>query len=92
MSGGFRSRSAGRRSQETARNQEPERKGQKNGRGDRRGQASRRGGASKRGPVTRTGDAAREAAFDVLLRVSEEGAYANLALPCLLYTSPSPRD
>ena len=84
MSGGFRSRSAGRRSQETARNQEPERKGQKNGRGDRRGQASRRGGANKRGPATRTGDAAREAAFDVLLRVSEEGAYANLALPALL--------
>ncbi|WKD57606.1 Ribosomal RNA small subunit methyltransferase B [Corynebacterium capitovis DSM 44611] len=56
MSGGFRSRSARRRTQPA---EAPPRKA----------------------PI---GDAAREAAWHVVLRVAEEGAYANLVLPKLL--------
>ncbi|AWB84067.1 RsmB/NOP family class I SAM-dependent RNA methyltransferase [Corynebacterium liangguodongii] len=64
MSGGFRSRAAGRRSQKA--------------------EAAPQSGQPRAAEVGSIGDAAREAAFDVVLRVATDEAFANLVLPKLL--------
>lgn len=77
MSGGFRSRSEGRRE-----SQRPEPAGKPADRSAGRSKAQRR--YSVKGRPASIGDAPREAAFEVVLRVAREGAFANLTLPGLL--------
>lgn len=83
MSGGFRSRSAGRRDDKPEGN-----KGQKQGRAQTRHQTRGQGGGRQRytvkGRPASIGDPAREAAFEVVLRVARDGAFANLTLPGIL--------
>lgn len=83
MSGGFRSRSAGRRDGKPEGN-----KGQKQGRAQARRQTRGEGGGRQRytvkGRPASIGDPAREAAFEVVLRVARDGAFANLTLPGIL--------
>mgnify|MGYP002757486973 FL=1 len=83
MSGGFRSRSAGRRDDKPEGN-----KGQKQGRVQARHQTRGQGGGRQRytvkGRPASIGDSAREAAFEVVLRVARDGAFANLTLPGIL--------
>lgn len=83
MSGGFRSRSAGRRDDKPEGN-----KGQKQGRAQARHQKRGQGGGRQRytvkGRPASIGDPAREAAFEVVLRVARDGAFANLTLPGIL--------
>lgn len=83
MSGGFRSRSAGRRDDKPEGN-----KGQKRGRAQARRETRGRGGGRQRytvkGRPASIGDPAREAAFEVVLRVARDGAFANLTLPGIL--------
>lgn len=83
MSGGFRSRSAGRRDDKPEGN-----KGQKQGRAQARHQTRGQGGGRQRytvkGRPSSIGDPAREAAFEVVLRVARDGAFANLTLPGIL--------
>lgn len=74
MSGGFRSRAAGRRDNQPKR-------GTKQGR--KQGQRVRREARPANASV-RIGDAAREATFEVLVRVHRDGAFANLTLPAVL--------
>ena len=72
MSGGFRSRAAGRREQ-------PKQQTQR--------QAKQEQGKQRYSVKSRPasiGDAPREAAFEVILRVTRDGAFANLTLPGLL--------
>ncbi|WP_018295582.1 transcription antitermination factor NusB [Corynebacterium lubricantis] len=85
MSGGFRSRSAGRRDKPEQRAEKPAGK-----------PAGKPAARPKKGPAKKAGakqnpkrgstgiDAPRLAAFDVLRRVAEDGAYANLTLPKML--------
>ena len=77
MSGGFRSRSAGRR--------ENPNRAHAGGRPDERSSLpkSQRRYSIKARPAS-IGDAAREVAFEVILRVERDGAYGNLTLPPLL--------
>ena len=83
MSGGFRSRSAGRRNDTPGGN-----KGQKEGRAraghQKRGQGGGRQRYTVKGRPASIGDPAREAAFEVVLRVARDGAFANLTLPGIL--------
>ncbi|MCP1387127.1 MFS transporter [Corynebacterium sp. TA-R-1] len=82
MSGGFRSRSAGRREQP-----KKESAGQGKPRQDRaagQDRATGRDRYSVKGRPASIGDAPREAAFEVILRVARDGAFANLTLPGLL--------
>lgn len=75
MSGGFRSRSAGRRDDKPVR--KPARKET----------AKHSGGRTRytvKGCPAGIGDPAREAAFEVVLRVARDGAFANLTLPGIL--------
>ena len=74
MSGGFRSRAAGRRDNQPKRGTKPGRK---------QGQRARREARPANASV-RIGDAAREATFEVLVRVHRDGAFANLTLPAVL--------
>mgnify|MGYP002711901731 FL=1 len=74
MSGGFRSRAAGRRDTQPKRGTKPGRK---------QGQRARREARPANASV-RIGDAAREATFEVLVRVHRDGAFANLTLPAVL--------
>ncbi|MDY5786173.1 MULTISPECIES: transcription antitermination factor NusB [unclassified Corynebacterium] len=79
MSGGFRSRAAGRR--------QPKRNAEETGTQPRRAPKSKRSQAEQRdqtGTRVSIGDPAREAAWEVLLRVAQDGAFANLTLPALL--------
>ena len=80
MSGGFRSRSAGRREDKPARNRQQ---------GSRAKQQPRKQGGGRqrytvKGRPASIGDPAREAAFEVVLRVARDGAFANLTLPGIL--------
>ena len=75
MSGGFRSRSAGRRDDKPVRKQA------------RKETAKHSGGRTRytvKGRPAGIGDPAREAAFEVVLRVARDGAFANLTLPGIL--------
>ena len=74
MSGGFRSRAAGRRDNQPKRATKQGRK---------QGQRVRREARPANASV-RIGDAAREATFEVLVRVHRDGAFANLTLPTVL--------
>lgn len=74
MSGGFRSRAAGRRDNQPKRGTKQSRK---------QGQRVRREARPANASV-RIGDAAREATFEVLVRVHRDGAFANLTLPTVL--------
>lgn len=69
MSGGFRSRSAGRR-KETRSSKQPPKSGQKR--------------PTTEIPRVDIGDPAREAAWSTLMRVDVDGAFANLVLPGIL--------
>lgn len=73
MSGGFRSRAAGRR--------EPKKSVPAT---DQRKPRTSKQGGRKRQRGTQSNDPAREAALHVLHRVATDGAYANLVLPALL--------
>lgn len=72
MSGGFRSRSAGRREDKPARQRAAS------------PSATPRQRYSVKGRPAGIGDPAREAAFEVVLRVTRDGAFANLTLPGIL--------
>lgn len=72
MSGGFRSRAAGRRQPATQQRRAADAPKRAAGRGEVR---------EKRASI---GDPAREAAWEVLYRVAEDNAFANLVLPKLL--------
>lgn len=74
MSGGFRSRAAGRREHQPKRN----------GRANTRQAPRRRKEAAPVNATARIGDPAREAAFEVLVRVERDAAFANLTLPTVL--------
>ncbi|AZA09200.1 RsmB/NOP family class I SAM-dependent RNA methyltransferase [Corynebacterium pseudopelargi] len=77
--GGFRSRSKGAKVPNPKRSN-PQHQGRgKQGRGQQRGSQY-----SKRGGFLRSVDTPRAVAFEALRRVSDEGAYANLALPALI--------
>ncbi|AZA11498.1 RsmB/NOP family class I SAM-dependent RNA methyltransferase [Corynebacterium gerontici] len=77
--GGFRSRTKNAKVQSGQR-ANPQHQGRgKQGQGQRR-----KAEFSKRGGLMRSVDAPRAVAFEVLRRVSDEGAYANIALPALL--------
>lgn len=92
MSGGFRSRSAGRR--EDKRPERPQHAGRpKRNEQNSTGKGARRGALGENPPRQRysvkgrpasIGDPAREAAFEVVLRVARDGAFANLTLPGIL--------
>ena len=75
MSGGFRSRAAGRRDNQPKR-------GGRQGRKQRPQRARRE--AKPANASVRIGDVAREAVFEVLVRVERDSAYANLTLPAVL--------
>ncbi len=73
MSGGFRSRSAGRRQAQPA------------GKEQKAGKApAKKPRYSVKGRPASIGDPAREAAYEVILRVTRDGAFANLTLPGVL--------
>ncbi|GAA3517386.1 RsmB/NOP family class I SAM-dependent RNA methyltransferase [Corynebacterium pilbarense] len=82
MSGGFRSRSAGRREDKPA-----HQRNRQQGRGAAQ-QPRKQGGGRQRytvkGRPASIGDPAREASFEVVLRVARDGAFANLTLPGIL--------
>ncbi|OEY23928.1 MFS transporter [Corynebacterium sp. BCW_4722] len=102
MSGGFRSRSEGRRKDtrpprpagpQQGKKRDDERGAGRNGghnQGHNQGgnQGHNQGGGRQRysvkGRPASIGDPAREAAFEVVLRVARDGAYANLTLPGIL--------
>lgn len=75
MSGGFRSRAAGRRDNQPKRGSRQERK---------QGPQRARREAKPVNASVRIGDVAREAVFEVLVRVERDSAYANLTLPAVL--------
>ncbi len=79
MSGGFRSRSAGRRQQ-----QAPKSEGKSGQQSGQRAAKKPPKSTLKTGRPASIGDAPREAAFEVVLRVARDGAYANLTLPGIL--------
>lgn len=81
MSGGFRSRAAGRREQPKQEPKQQPNRGQ--GKQPGKQQPTKQRYSVKSRPAS-IGDAPREAAFEVILRVTRDGAFANLTLPGLL--------
>ena len=85
MSGGFRSRAAGRRADKPSNRQQgthhAQTQPQKEGGGKEGGGRQR---YTVKGRPASIGDPAREAAFEVVLRVTRDGAFANLTLPGIL--------
>ncbi|WP_066525292.1 RsmB/NOP family class I SAM-dependent RNA methyltransferase [Corynebacterium bouchesdurhonense] len=79
MSGGFRSRAQGRREQPR---EQP--RGQQSGQQSASNAPKSQRRYSVKGRPASIGDAPREAAFEVVLRVGRDGAFANLTLPGLL--------
>ena len=84
MSGGFRSRSAGRREDKPARNRQQGRQQGSSAKQQARKQGGGRTRYTVKGRPASIGDPAREAAFEVVLRVARDGAFANLTLPGIL--------
>ena len=84
MSSGFRSRSAGRRQSERGKERGSGRPGQPHGEPRAGGKSKAQRRYSVKGRPASIGDAPREAAFEVILKVARDGAFANLTLPGLL--------